>query len=67
MSKPKAQIIVNATCIGCGICATIAPEIFEMNLETGKSQPKPDADLKNLAKAQEAVAICPVSAITVEE
>ncbi|MFH0834215.1 MAG: ferredoxin [Patescibacteria group bacterium] len=66
MSASK-KIVVNDACIGCGICATIASDFFEMNLETGKSQPKATADLKNLEKAKEAVAACPVGAITIEE
>ena len=64
-SNPK-KIVVNPSCIGCGICATLASEVFEMNLETGKSQVKADADLKNLDKAKEAAAACPVGAIEVE-
>ena len=61
------KVIVTDACIGCGICATIASEIFEMNPENGKSELKKDADLKNLEKAREAAAACPVGAIEVAE
>jgi ferredoxin len=54
-------VSVNDTCIGCGICATIAPEIFIMN--QNKSEVKSDADLSDLTKAKETAEACPVSAI----
>jgi len=61
------KVVVTDACIGCGICATIAPEIFEMNAETGKSEVRKDADLSNLEKAAEAAAACPVAAIEISE
>jgi ferredoxin len=61
------KIIVKDSCIGCGICATIAPDVFEMNPKTGKSEIKKEADLSNLDKAKEAAAACPVEAIEVKE
>lgn len=62
-------VIVNDSCIGCGICATIAPDVFEMSAETGKSEVKEDADFsdENIEKAKEAAAACPVEAIEVKE
>ncbi|MCQ2798271.1 MAG: ferredoxin [Bacilli bacterium] len=46
-------------CIGCGACAGVAPEVFEMNDE-GKSvvvaDPAEDA-------VDELVSVCPVAAI----
>jgi ferredoxin len=61
------KVIVTDACIGCGICATIAPDIFEMNSETNKSEVKSSADLANLGKAKEAADACPVGAIEVKE
>ncbi len=65
MSNPK--VIVNDACIGCGICATIAPDIFIMDQETGKSVLKEDADLSDTEKLQEAADACPVAAIEITE
>lgn len=48
-------------CIGCGICTSIAPDVFEMN-ESGKSVVKDSAG----ASADEAKSACPVGAIEVE-
>ena len=46
-------------CIGCGACAGVAPEVFEMNDE-GKSVVIADpAD----DQADELIAVCPVAAI----
>ena len=50
-------------CIGCGLCTSIAPEIFEMNAE-GKAQPKTGEGAPDLAK--QAIADCPVQAISGE-
>ncbi len=68
MNDNSKKVIVNSACIGCGICATIAPEIFVMNSETGKSEIIPDVDFseENLEKAKEGAGACPVAAINVE-
>ena len=47
-------------CIGCGLCASIAPDIFEMN-EEGKAIALV-AETSDSA-AQEAADSCPVGAI----
>lgn len=54
------------TCIGCGLCIGICPDVFDYNSD-GKSVAKVDtvdADLVDSAK--EAEEGCPVAAITVE-
>jgi ferredoxin len=61
----QKPVSVNDACIGCGICATIASEIFTMNTEN-KSEIKSDADLTDLEKAQESASACPVAAIQVD-
>jgi len=56
------------TCIGDAICASLCPDVFEMNDE-GKAQPIveviEDENLYNCAK--EAMEACPVGAISIEE
>lgn len=59
-------IVDQDTCIGCGMCIDICPEIFKYNDED-KSESILDEipdDLKD--KADEAAQICPVEAITLE-
>ena len=54
------------TCIGCGICPSVCPEVFEMddeNIAIVKVD-EVSADLEESAK--EAEESCPVDAITVE-
>lgn len=54
------------TCIGCGLCPSIAPDIYEM-MDDGKAHavaedvPDGQEDM-----AQEAASSCPVSAIEVK-
>ena len=57
-----AKITVNDSCIGCGACTGIAPEVFEMNDEGFASVCGDD-----VATAKEAAEACPVEAISVEE
>lgn len=50
-------------CIGCGMCATLCPDVFELK-EDGKSSIKEGADLnKNEDCIKQAVESCPVGAI----
>lgn len=51
-------------CIGCGACAATCPEVFEMG-DDGKSHVKAKFDEKKNAKCiKEAIANCPVEAIS---
>jgi ferredoxin len=64
MEKVK---VVKDACIGCGSCAAIAPEVFEMSDE-GFAFVKSDVDFVNMdtdleAKVMEAMSSCPTSAI----
>ncbi len=49
-------------CIGCGLCAGIAPDVFRMNGE-GKAEAFADGDE---ADVQEAMDSCPAEAISEE-
>jgi ferredoxin len=52
------------TCIGCGVCADIYPDLFEMDDEN-KAIVKP-LDNYESSLAEEAIEDCPVDAITEE-
>lgn len=52
-------------CIGCGLCASIAPEIFEME-DDGLAGVVGEVTSSNGTEAKEAEASCPVEAIKVE-
>ena len=54
------------TCIGCGLCPEVCPEIFKME-DDGKAVASPSEVTEDLvSSAKEAEDQCPVSAITVE-
>lgn len=53
-------------CIGCGLCPTIAPDIFTMDYEIGKAKVKKQPQTKS-KQLESAVQNCPVSAISLED
>ena len=53
------------TCIGCGTCPALCPNIFYMK-DNGKADVKVDADY-SANNVQEAVDACPVTAISIDE
>lgn len=54
------------TCIGCGLCPAVCPEIFEMD-DDGKAKASKNEIADNLIEsAKEAAEQCPVEAIIVE-
>lgn len=57
----KAHVIPDL-CIGCGLCVSVAPEVFVINDE-GKAIAIFDTTEENKASVQEAISSCPVSAI----
>ena len=60
-------IVDKDTCIGCGLCPAICPEIYEME-DDGKAIAS-DNEIPEAFKssAQEAAEQCPVDAIAIEE
>jgi len=64
----SGEFSVNDSCIGCVICAEIAPDNFKFNHEQGCGTigKQPDTD-KEACLCVEAKDICPVSAIEVTD
>jgi len=54
-------IVDQEKCIGCALCTSICPEVFEMG-DDGKSHVK-DASACNKPTCKEAADSCPVQAI----
>lgn len=54
------------TCIGCGLCPSVCPDIYEMD-DDGKAVEKVDQVPEGLEEcAKEGAEQCPVNAISVE-
>lgn len=64
MAKPSKVEVDQETCIGCGVCADMVPDVFEM--QDGKSIVI-NAQGAEYDEVQEAVESCPVESITAEE
>lgn len=65
----RIKVYVDESCIGCGACISIAPDIFEFN-EEGFSHPKIDIiedDEKTIKEVKEAEETCPVKAIKIKK
>ena len=54
------------TCIGCGACPSICPEVFSMDSENLSVPIEDDIPEDVLDAAQEARDSCPVSVISIE-
>lgn len=53
------------TCIGCGLCPSVCPEVFEMD-DDGKAKVKVEAvPSSSEGETKEAQDSCPVSAILI--
>ena len=53
-------------CIGCGLCISTVPEVFEVNAD-GKAEAYGHTTDENRAAVQEAIDACPVQAISAED
>jgi len=64
----KMKIKINKDkCLGCGMCVSLAPEIFQLD-EQGKSSLKANAQIeKNRDSIKQTAENCPASAIEIEE
>ncbi len=51
-------------CIGCGMCTSLSPEVFEMNAE-GKAQVFTWKENSEYTSVNDAAAACPVQAIAI--
>lgn len=61
------KAIVNEDlCIGCGLCAEICPEVFEMTDEMMAKVIVDEVSAEQADSAENAMNSCPVSAITLE-
>ncbi len=65
MSKLK---IDKDKCLGCGSCEFNCPDVFEINISSGKAEIKSTADLiKNKDCIEQSIKGCPTQAIYYEE
>ena len=53
------------SCIGCGMCCGVCPEVFRMN-DDGKAEACGDVTAANRGAVQEAIGGCPMEAISEE-
>lgn len=53
------------TCIGCGLCVSTCPEVYEMNDEGKSVAIDEDVAIENKGCAQQAADGCPVNAIEI--
>lgn len=53
------------SCIGCGMCCGVCPEVFRMN-DDGKAEAYGDVTVANRGAVQEAISGCPMEAISEE-
>ncbi|MDR7870846.1 MAG: ferredoxin [Tissierellaceae bacterium] len=60
-------VVDRDACIGCGLCTTICPDVFEMDDEDIATVIADPVPAENEAEAQEAADSCPTDAISIED
>ncbi len=60
-------IVDRDACIGCGLCATISPEVFELDDEDIAVVIADTVPEDSEENTKEAVEACPTEAISIEE
>ncbi len=58
--------IETASCVGCGSCEAICPDVFTMN-DHGVAQATPEVSAEHLSDVKDAMKMCPVNCIFVDE
>lgn len=58
--------IDQSECVGCGSCVETCPEVFRMT-DDDVAEVYGEVTAENLEQVKEAVDICPVSVISIEE
>lgn len=58
----KTITVDQAKCIGCGLCISTCPDVFEFN-DNGKSRVKEGADCQKVNCCEAAIDVCPAKAI----
>lgn len=58
------KVNVNEDCIGCGLCESMCPQVFQLNADNVSEVVSSDEDFRD--QAEEAAIACPVNAIEVE-
>ena len=61
------KAIVDDTCIGCGLCPQVCPEVFEMNNENVAVVKVTPVPAEAHETCREAASSCPVDAIKIIE
>ncbi|MFH1896109.1 MAG: ferredoxin [bacterium] len=64
--EKKKPVVDQNLCIGCGLCASLCPEVFELDEDTYKSKVKANVSefTPSVARCQNAIDSCPVAAIS---
>ena len=60
-------IVDRDACIGCGLCVTICPEVFELDDEDIAVVIADPVPVESEEDTKEAVESCPTEAISIEE